>query len=66
MAQRVGSLTILRAQFNQYAETVRSLGPWLIVAVPFWAFIGRRAYAREQERQRLLRLGPVLKRDRRR
>ncbi len=66
MAGRVSSLTILRAQFNQYAETVRSLGPWLIVAVPFWTFIGRRAYAREQERQRRLRIAPVLKRDRHR
>ncbi len=62
MAGRIGSLTIVRAQVNQYAETVRSLGPWLIIAIPFWAFIGRRAYAHEQERQRRLRIAPVLKR----
>lgn len=62
MAGRLATVRIIRNQATRYGEEVRSLGPWLLLAAPFWLWTARRAYQREQERQRLLYLAPVLKR----
>ncbi len=57
----MNAIKLLRYQLGTYGDTVRSLGPWLIVAVPVWIIVGRKAYAQERERQRRLMLAPVLK-----
>lgn len=61
MRNTITSVKVLRSQAQRHATTVRSLGPWLVLAVPFWLWVGRRAYREEQERQRRLRLAAILK-----
>lgn len=56
-----GLVRALQGQARRRVGDVRSLGGWLVVAVPFWLIVGRRAYRKEVERQRRLTLAPVLK-----
>ncbi|GAC1384842.1 MAG: hypothetical protein NVSMB42_03390 [Herpetosiphon sp.] len=63
MATKLGTVGIIRSQAQEYGAQLRSLGPWLFVGIPFWIWVGRKAYRHELNRQRRLQLLPVLRRD---
>lgn len=61
MAGILQNVRLVRSQAQRYGKKVRELGPWLVVAVPFWLWTGRRAYQQEMEHRRQLRIAPVAK-----